>query len=64
MTKIAINGFGRIGRPSLKIALEKGMDVVAINDLANVDNLAYLLKRDSTHGTLWKRSQGGRTEIW
>lgn len=54
MTKIAINGFGRIGRPSLKIALEKGMDVVAINDLANVDNLAYLLKRDSTHGTYGK----------
>jgi len=49
MTKIAINGFGRIGRPSFKIALEKGMEITAINDLANVENLAYLLKHDSVH---------------
>lgn len=49
MTKIAINGFGRIGRPSFKIALEKGMEITAINDLADVENLAYLLKYDSVH---------------
>ena len=48
--KIAINGFGRIGRPALKIALEKGIEVTAINDLAEVENLAYLLKYDSAYG--------------
>jgi glyceraldehyde 3-phosphate dehydrogenase len=48
--KVAINGFGRIGRPALKIALEKGIEVVAINDLGDIDNLAYLLKYDSAYG--------------
>lgn len=48
--KVAINGFGRIGRPVLKIALEKQMDVVAINDLGEIENLAYLLKYDSAYG--------------
>lgn len=50
MIKVAINGFGRIGRPSLKLALKKGIEVVAINDLANVENLAYLFKYDTVHG--------------
>jgi glyceraldehyde 3-phosphate dehydrogenase len=54
MVKIAINGFGRIGRSSLKIALEKEMEIVAINDLANVENLAYLLKYDSVQGIFEK----------
>jgi len=65
MTKIAINGFGRIGRPSLKIALEKGLEVVAINDLAPVENLAYLLKRDSAHGTFQKevKVEGGNLVV-
>lgn len=53
--KVAINGFGRIGRPVLKIALEKGMEVVAINDLADVENLAYLLKYDSVYGVYDKK---------
>lgn len=51
--KIAINGFGRIGRLVLRIiALEHTphIDVVAINDLVPADNLAYLLKYDSVHG--------------
>jgi len=48
--KVAINGFGRIGRPALKIALKKGIEVVAINDLGDIDNLAYLLKYDSAYG--------------
>jgi len=49
--KIAINGFGRIGRPSLKIALEKkGIDVVAINDLTDIKTAAHLLKYDSSYG--------------
>ncbi len=47
---IAINGFGRIGRTFLKLALEKGLNVVAINDLAGPSTLAHLLKYDSVHG--------------
>jgi len=54
MTKIAINGFGRIGRPGLKIALERGIEVIAINDLANIENLAYLLKYDTVQGVFDK----------
>lgn len=53
MTKIAINGFGRIGRPSFKIAFEKGMEIVAINDLTDVATSAHLLKYDSSFG-IWK----------
>ncbi len=50
-TKIAINGFGRIGRPSFKIALENPeLEIVAINDLGELENLAYLLKYDSVFG--------------
>lgn len=53
MTKIkmAINGFGRIGRNVFKIALEKSeIEVVGINDLTNTKTLAHLLKYDSTQG--------------
>lgn len=52
MTRIAINGFGRIGRPALKNILEnhKNLEVVAINDLADAKTLAHLLKYDSTYG--------------
>ncbi|MDA8708059.1 type I glyceraldehyde-3-phosphate dehydrogenase [Hellea sp.] len=52
-TKIAINGFGRIGRNILRALEESGRDdmqVVAINDLSSTDNLAHLLKYDSVHG--------------
>ncbi len=49
--KVAINGFGRIGRLAFRIASQrKGIEVVAINDLVQPDNLAYLLKFDSVHG--------------
>ncbi len=51
MTKIGINGFGRIGRIAFRIAAQKNnVEVVAINDLLDVDHLAYLLKYDSVHG--------------
>jgi glyceraldehyde 3-phosphate dehydrogenase len=51
MIKIAINGFGRIGRPSFKIAFEKeGLEVVAINDLTDLKTVAHLLKYDSSYG--------------
>ncbi len=48
--KIAINGFGRIGRAVAKVATEKGLDIVAINDLADAKTLAHLLKYDSAYG--------------
>lgn len=47
---VAINGFGRIGRAFLKIAIKDNINVVAINDLGNLENLAYLLKYDSAYG--------------
>ena len=52
MIKIAINGFGRIGRNALKIALmRRDLEVVAINDLTDTKTLAFLLKHDSSYGT-------------
>jgi glyceraldehyde 3-phosphate dehydrogenase len=51
MIKIGINGFGRIGRLAFRSAIERDtMQIVAINDLLDVDYLAYLLKYDSVHG--------------
>ena len=50
MAKIAINGFGRIGRITLRNLLEKGLDVVAINDLTDNATLAHLFKYDSVQG--------------
>ena len=55
MTKIAINGFGRIGRPALKIALTKGLEIIAINDLTDTKTLAHLLKYDSLYGRYNKK---------
>lgn len=50
--KVAINGFGRIGRLVLRCLLErKNIEVVCINDLYSADNLSYLFKYDSTHRT-------------
>lgn len=50
-TKIAINGFGRIGRLVFRVAAQnKNIEVVGINDLIDVDYMAYMLKYDSTHG--------------
>ena len=49
--RVAINGFGRIGRMVVRAANKNpNVDIVAINDLVPPDNLAYLLKYDSTHG--------------
>ena len=53
MTKIAINGFGRIGRGftrALHARPEVGLEIVAVNDLTSPANLAYLLKYDSVYG--------------
>ena len=49
--KIGINGFGRIGRLVFRVAMTKeNIEVVGINDLLDVDYIAYMLKYDSTHG--------------
>ena len=51
MTKIGINGFGRIGRIAFRIAAaNENVEIVGINDLLDVTHLAYLLKYDSVHG--------------
>ncbi|MDZ7612216.1 MAG: type I glyceraldehyde-3-phosphate dehydrogenase [Candidatus Moranbacteria bacterium] len=56
--KIAINGFGRIGRPVFKIAMDHPeVEAVAINDLADLENLAYLLKYDTVYGVYQKDVQ-------
>lgn len=51
MSKIGINGFGRIGRLVLRAAVEKGATVVAVNDpFIGLDYMVYMFKFDSTHG--------------
>ncbi|APE44369.1 type I glyceraldehyde-3-phosphate dehydrogenase [Sulfitobacter alexandrii] len=67
-TKIAINGFGRIGRNVLRALLENGADgieVVAVNDLAPAETLLHLLKYDSVHGRLTEaaRLDGDRLTV-
>ncbi len=54
--KIAINGFGRIGRNAFKVAFERdNIEIVAVNDLTNPKTLAHLLKYDSTYGVYNKK---------
>jgi glyceraldehyde 3-phosphate dehydrogenase len=48
--RIAINGFGRIGRNVFRVCQQKGVEVVSINDLTDAKTLAYLLRYDSVHG--------------
>lgn len=65
MTKIAINGFGRIGRAFLKVAASHpDFDIVAVNDLGDPDMLAYLLQYDSAyhkyHGKVSTKEQDGK----
>ena len=50
-TRVAINGFGRIGRVAFRVMqLRAGMEIVAINDITDIETLAHLLKYDSIHG--------------
>ena len=65
-TKIAINGFGRIGRLALRAVIESGrkdIDVVAINDLGSAKFNAHLLQYDSVHGTLSKKVSSRKSSI-
>lgn len=62
--KIAINGFGRIGRNAFKILMERGdAEVVAINDITDAKTLAHLLKHDSSYGTYSKSVSAGESSI-
>lgn len=58
--RVAINGLGRIGRLVLKIGLERGMNMVAVNDLADAKTLAYLLKYDSVYGNYEGKIEAGK----
>lgn len=57
--KVAINGLGRIGRLVFKIGFDKGIDIAAVNDLADIKSLAYLLKYDSVYGNYDKNIEIG-----
>jgi glyceraldehyde 3-phosphate dehydrogenase len=63
--RVAINGFGRIGRNFFRAYLQRGPDfeIVAINDLASDDVLAHMLKYDSTHGVLQADVTHGEGEL-
>jgi glyceraldehyde 3-phosphate dehydrogenase len=64
--RVGINGFGRIGRGVLRCAHELGADleIVAVNDVTNVDTLAALLARDSVYGRFPGRVRAGNGSIW
>jgi glyceraldehyde 3-phosphate dehydrogenase len=61
MIRIAINGFGRIGRPTFRRIVEEhpNLEILAINDLTDASTLAYLLKYDSVYGMYQKAVKGG-----
>lgn len=57
MTKVAINGMGRIGRAIFKLVIDTPeLELAAVNDLVPPENLAYLLKYDTVYGRYEKRS--------
>jgi glyceraldehyde 3-phosphate dehydrogenase len=63
-TRVGINGFGRIGRAFTRLALERvGLEVVAVNDIADARTLAHLLEFDSTYGRLGQRVEPGPGRI-
>jgi len=64
-TKVGINGFGRIGRNFYRAYLQKnpGFEIVAVNDLADPDVLAHVLKYDSSHGVLDAQIESSEGEI-
>jgi glyceraldehyde 3-phosphate dehydrogenase len=65
MVKVAVNGFGRIGRNVVRAALEKQYDIefVAVNDLTAASTLAYLLKYDSVHRTIANEIKSSENSI-
>lgn len=65
-TRIALNGFGRIGRTIFKVIKDRNLplDIVAINDLAAPSELAYLVKYDSVHGVWPHEVSGSEDELY
>ncbi|MGD8243730.1 MAG: type I glyceraldehyde-3-phosphate dehydrogenase [Anaerolineae bacterium] len=64
MTKVAINGFGRIGRAAFKIILDTpGLELLGVNDIMPLDNLAYLLKYDTVYGRYDKSVEVGEDAL-
>jgi glyceraldehyde 3-phosphate dehydrogenase len=62
--RVGINGFGRIGRNVFRACLgERGLDIVAVNDITDAATLAHLLKYDSVHGTLDAKVTHGKDSI-
>ncbi|VVB78819.1 D-erythrose-4-phosphate dehydrogenase [uncultured archaeon] len=59
MTKVAINGLGRIGRTVLKLCIERKIDVVAVNDVVDPTTLVYFLKYDSVYGNYNGKLEAG-----
>ena len=64
MTKVAINGFGRIGRAAFKVILgTRELELVGVNDIMPLDNLAYLLKYDTVYGRYDKSVEAGEDAL-
>ncbi|HZK65165.1 MAG TPA: glyceraldehyde 3-phosphate dehydrogenase NAD-binding domain-containing protein [Puia sp.] len=67
LKRIAINGFGRIGRAALKVIMEtQELEMIAVNDLMHVENAAYLLRHDSVCGKYDKdvSIHGDHLHVW
>ena len=64
MAKVAINGMGRIGRAALKIILDTPeLELMAVNDLMDLDNLVYLLKYDTVYGRYEKKVETAGNDL-
>ena len=64
MTRVAINGLGRIGRATLKVVMDTpGLNLVAANDLGTADGVAYLLKYDTVYGRYEKTVEATEMEV-
>ena len=64
-TKVAINGLGRIGRAILKLLIEeRGLELVAVNDMVEAENLAYLLRFDTVYGRYPKPVVADEASPW
>src|SRR2546427_8042629 len=66
VTRVGINGFGRIGRQSLRAMLERqpdDLEVVAINDITDTETNAHLLRYDSIYGLSWLLAQAREKRV-
>lgn len=64
MKRLAINGMGRIGRTAFKLLIDHPeLELVAVNDIAPIDNIAYLIQYDSVHGTFEQKVKVGTDEL-